>query len=122
MEEKKLVQALIDLKIPSIVILTIFAILTFNLLKTIPPINSSQGIAGLICLAVTVFSGIYAFLEHLIKEKYESIIKIQHTAMENLSKTHTVYEDNQQRTMTENLSKKTQEDYTEVNESSETKT
>lgn len=119
---KQIIQAAIDLKIPSIVILVIFGVLAYNFLKTNPPVNGSQGIAGFICLIVTIFSGIYAFLEQMIKERYESIIKIQHTAMEKLSKTHSTFEDSQQRSITENLSEKSQEKYMEVNPSTETKT
>lgn len=118
---KEVIQAALDLKVPSIIILVIFGALTYGLLKNSPSMNSSQGIAGLIFLAVTIFSGTYAFLEHLIKERYESIIKIQQAAMEKLSKTHSVFEDNKQRTLTENLSS-TQQQYTAVNPYSETNT
>jgi len=119
---KEIIKAVVDLKIPSIIILTIFGLLTYNLLKSTPLLNSSQGIAGMICLAVTVFSGVYAFLEQMIKERYESIIKIQQIAMESISKTHSTYEINKQTTLTENLSQKSQQQYTDVNPSSETKT
>lgn len=121
MNEFKIIKALVDLKIPSIVILSIFGILTFNLLKNSPSVNSSQGIAGLICFTVTVICGIYAFLEQMIKERYESIVKTQQIAMEKLSKTHSTFEDNQQRSITENMSQKTQERYIEISPSSETK-
>lgn len=116
------VKKIIDLKIPSIIILTIFSVLTYNLLRSSPSLNSSQGIAGMICLAVTVFSGIYAFLEQTIKERYESIIRLQQIAMESLSKTHTVVETNKQTSLGDNLSQKSQQQYTEINPSSETKT
>lgn len=119
---KAIVQSLIDLRIPSIAILSLFGFLTYHLLETVPPMNSSRGLGGVICLSVTVFCGIYAFLEHLIKERYESIIDIQQVAMNNLSKTHSVYEDSHQRTITKTVSSESTDQYIDVSQSTVTET
>ncbi len=118
----EILQKLIDLKIPSIIIVGIFAFLSINLLKTNSTLNSLEGFSGLICLAVTILMGVYAFLEQIIKERYESIINFQQQAMKNLSETHSKFESYQQKSIETTKAISKQQEYTEIEEVTKTET
>lgn len=116
----KILNALIELKLPSILIVFIFGVFGYFLLKESPPLNSSEGIAGLICIAAMLLIGIYFFFEQIIKEHYEKIISTQQTAMDNLSRTHSVYEQAKRKNMTSTESNNAE--YTKINQDSTTDT
>ncbi|WP_353852904.1 hypothetical protein [Dehalobacter restrictus] len=90
---KEIVKALVQLNIPSMIMVAIFAYFAYLNLQSSPPISSSNGIIGWLFAAAALLTGIYAFVHYIISEGYKGIIDTQVVAMKNLSKTHTQIED-----------------------------
>jgi hypothetical protein len=89
---KEFWNAITQLKLPSMLMVIIFAGFSFYFLQSSPPISSTKGIVGALFCAAAIFSGTYAFIHYLISENYKKIIDTQSTVMKNITKTHTKIE------------------------------
>jgi len=94
-------KSIMDLKIPSIVIVAIFSYFSFSFLNSKPSFSSTSGVAGLAFLISAILLGIYSFMSSIIGEHYKKIIDIQYEAMRNIGRTHSIYEENAQLNITQ---------------------